>query len=65
MDGILIVFVSLNWELTNTFTGAYYLQLLQFIFNIYISDNGMAKFFKSFYISNTTSLIKNPSFSEK
>jgi len=23
MEGILIVFVSLNWELTNTFPGAY------------------------------------------
>jgi len=54
----MVVFVSLNWELTNTFPGAYYLQLLQFIFNIYISDNRMAKFFKSFYISNTTKFLK-------
>jgi len=40
---VLIGFVSLNWELTNTFPGAYYLQLLQFIFNIYISKT-MDKF---------------------
>jgi hypothetical protein len=50
VDWTLVVFVSLNWELTNTFPRAYYLQLLQFIFNIYISDNVMAKFFKTLYI---------------
>jgi len=58
MDGTLIGFVSLNRKLLNTFLRVYYLQLLQFIFNIYISDDGMAKFFKSFYISNTTNLLK-------
>jgi len=58
MDGSLIVFESLTWKLLNTFLGAYYLQLLQFIYNIYISDNVMAKFYKSFYIYNTTFLSK-------
>jgi len=53
MDGILIGFASLNWGLTDTFPGAYYLPLLQFIFNIYISDNVMAKFFKTFCIYYT------------
>jgi hypothetical protein len=62
MDRILIGFASLNWGLTDTFPGAYYLPLLQFIFNICIPKKEMIKLFKSFYISNTTSFIKNPSF---